>query len=85
MPSSEKGKRWRKKHPQKWRAKKKRYYASGDYGKNGGDAWNNEDKAHIIATDRPSDRVLSLALGRTINAVQIKRREALRSLGATIG
>jgi len=67
-------KEWRKKNPQKWAAmKKKNYSKSRKNAINGNRLWKAEDVALITAEDRPTDAELSKLIGRSVQAIQVKR------------
>lgn len=67
-------KAWRKLHPEKWRRLRKENYARGRincYRRRA--PWSNEEDLRITAPDRPSDRELALELGRSVQAIQVRR------------
>lgn len=70
----EKNKAWRQKYPDRWRASKKRNYDRGAVEcRNSREKWTHLDEQLIVAIDRPTDRVLSLLLGRSVRAIQKRR------------
>jgi len=71
-------KQWRKKHPEAWKAVKKKYYdqfipnAYNQYLQ-----W--EDKELNFILDRKfSDRIISKKIGRSVKAIQVKRSRLKR-------
>lgn len=72
-------KKWRKLHPDEWRKYRKENYARGRINCHRRRApWTNEEDNRITAPDRPKDRTLALELGRSVQAIQI-RRNLIRS------
>jgi len=72
-------KRCRKLHPELKRRQKLRYYRQ--FQKNGrrkGQPWTPSELRQILAR-RSTDRVLSQRLGRSVQAIQMKRSEILRA------
>jgi hypothetical protein len=70
--------RWRKEHRKAWRqmraAQKRRYYEqSQSNDRRKGIRWTPAEDARITAEDRPTDRKLSKALGRSMQAIQQRR------------
>jgi hypothetical protein len=70
--------RWRKEHRKAWRRmraeQKLRYY--GQFQRNDrqkGKRWTPNEDAKISAKERPTDRKLSKALGRSLQAIQQRR------------
>ena len=75
--------RWRKQNRKAWRrmraAQKRRYYQqSQNNNRRKKKRWTPAEDARITAADRPSDRKLSKALGRSVQAIQ-QHRSCLRS------
>ena len=67
-------KRWRFRHPKERHTDKKRYYNRHNKNRiNSRAEWTLSEMALIVAPDRPLDRILSQKLGRSVEAVQIKR------------
>ena len=76
-------KRYGKLHPELKRRQKLRYYRQ--FQKNGrrnGQPWTPSELRQILAR-RSSDRVLSRRLGRSVQAIQMKRSQMLRANGTT--
>jgi hypothetical protein len=70
--------RWRKQNRQAWRrmraAQKRRYYQqSQTNNRRKGKRWTPAEDARITATDRPTDRKLSKAMGRSVQTIQQRR------------
>jgi hypothetical protein len=70
--------RWREKHRKEWRqlraGQKRRYYAqSKRNNRRRGKRWTPNEDARISAKDRPPDRKLSKAMGRSMQAIQQRR------------
>jgi len=70
--------RWRKEHRKAWRpmraAQKRRYYEpSQRNNRSKGMRWTETGDARIAAKDHPTDRKLSKALGRSVQAIQRRR------------
>jgi hypothetical protein len=70
--------RWKKQNPKAWRrsrAKQKlRYYRQFQKNtRHKGMRWTPVEDARITAKDRPTDRKLSKALGRSVQAIQQRR------------
>ena len=70
--------RWRAKHPEKWRAmraaQQRRYYAQFRLkGPRRRKLWTPKEDARITAKNRPTDRKLSKALRRSVQAIQRRR------------
>jgi hypothetical protein len=75
--------RWREENRNEWRkmrsAQKRRYYEqSKKNNRRKGLRWSEAEDARITAKDRPTDRKLSKALGRSMQAIQ-QRRSSVRS------
>jgi len=73
--------RWRQENPKAYRLmrarQKRRYYLQ--FAKNNRrrfKRWTAAEIERITAKDRPTDRVLSKALGRTVQAIQSQRYQA---------
>lgn len=67
-------KRWRKKHRIQFNNWKREYNQSSQASaRNSGSEWSSVEMAAIVATDRLSDRELSRKLGRSIQAIQVRR------------
>ena len=74
--------RWREQHRKTWRqtrsAQKRRYYQrSQNNNRRKGKRWTEVEDARIAAKDRPPDRKLSRALGRSVQAIQQRRSSLL--------
>lgn len=68
-------KKWRRKHPKKWQAVKKRYYAKfagKTKNKNHKQRWTIEEIS-FLNSDSLSDRELHVLIGRSVNAIQVMR------------
>ena len=70
--------RWREEHRKEWRqlraVQKRRYYAqSRRNSRRKGKRWTPVEDAWITAKDRPPDRKLSRAMGRSMQAIQQRR------------
>ncbi len=73
-------KRWRKNHPDRRRRDKNRHYDTGEGPKhNEYQSWGQAEDRAITASNRPTDRVLAVQLGRTVRAIQ-NRRNVVKSL-----
>lgn len=71
-------KKWRKGHPETRNAGRKRHYEQSRPGaRNSKERWTTEHDALIIADGRPSDRQLAAQLGRSMQAIQIRRMRIL--------
>lgn len=69
-------KRWRSKNPKKRNNQRQRYYSkSRDGASRSGIVWKMSEIRQIMNPDKPVDSVLALILGRTVQAIQEKRRE----------
>jgi hypothetical protein len=67
-------KRWRKRNPKKRYLQEIRYYQrSNQNPPSSRDRWTGSDMTIIIASNRPCDRVLARKLGRSMQAIQVKR------------
>lgn len=66
-------KAWRQAHPERRAADRKRHYAQTQGAPNTRRPWTSADLNRIVADDRPSDRVLSAELGRSMQAISIMR------------
>jgi len=69
---------WRKQNRKGWRRmrpeQKRRYYQqSQNNNRRKGKRWTPVEDAKITAKDRPTDRKLSRALGRSVQAIQQRR------------
>jgi hypothetical protein len=77
MPSSPAyRRRWRAEHKAAVRSEKLRYYRQ--FQKNNGRShrpWSEAELSLVVARKRPSDRILSENLGRSVQAIQQKRAE----------
>lgn len=77
----EHNKAWRKRHPEKRYAGQKRYHGRNRKDlkntRNSRQEWTGAEMSAIISPNRPSDRILSRKLGRSIKAIQIKRGRVL--------
>jgi hypothetical protein len=78
------GKRKRKNYPSNkaWRennrkvfesSKKKNYAKTREFAVNDGKIWLKMDERMITASGRPCDRILAKKLGRSVQAIQIRR------------
>ena len=70
--------RWRKEHRKAWRQMRaeqnRRYYQQSQRNnRRRGERWTPAEDARVTAMDRPSDRKLSKALGRSMQAIQQRR------------
>jgi hypothetical protein len=63
---------WRRKNPEKWQRQKTRYYRRSRTGSKRKE-WTEEALDLITAEDRPSDQALSKRIGRSVEAIQVKR------------
>lgn len=71
-------KKWRKTHPKTRNEGKKRHYAKSRVGaRNKNARWNLQDETLILAEDRPIDAKLAVTLGRSVQAIQVKRTKLL--------
>lgn len=65
---------YRQRHAAEVQAQKKAYYrATAQVARNNGKEWTTAELDAITAADRPSDRVLAARLGRSMQAIQVKR------------
>lgn len=75
----EKTKRWRLCHPKKRYRQKKRYCArhrdTFEEGRNAHTRWTRTEMDRITAPNRPPDTILTKELGRSLQAIQIKRNK----------
>jgi hypothetical protein len=72
-------KEWRKKNPAKYQAMKKKYYArfAGAINNiNHGHIWSTEELI-LLEADELTDRELHVLIGRSVNAIQIRRSRML--------
>ena len=69
----ENNKRWRKEHPHRWLAGKRRYYRQfQENAHNKNQEWSIED-INIILERKISDRNISFLIGRSVGSIQCKR------------
>lgn len=77
MSSYVHNKTWRIRHPKKRYESKKRYYRrhrnNPQNRKNSGQEWTPSELKRITARVRPPDSVLARKIGRSVEAVQVKR------------
>ena len=74
-------KEWRKKNREKHNAHKRRNYAKGAlHDTNSCLPWTVKDTQLIMAKDRPCDRVLAKKLGRSVQAIQVRRSKVKNKL-----
>lgn len=70
-------KRWRQRYPEKRKASTRRYYAkhreAPENQLNRRKWWTADEVALITAPNRPSDPILAKQLGRSVQAIQVKR------------
>ena len=72
-------KKWRKKHPDLRNEEKKRNYAkTRRNATNSNLSWTGEEIKMIFSPNRPSDREMSAILGRSVQAIQVKRAKTPR-------
>jgi hypothetical protein len=64
---------WRLRNPHKRQSGKQRNYAQTQGAENTGAIWSDSEMEAILADDRPHDRVLAAKLGRSVQAIQVKR------------
>jgi hypothetical protein len=82
LPKSnyEYNKKWRLRNPDKRnKGKKINYSKTRKNAKNTGRPWGDHEVRRIFSTDRPSDRELSVELGRSVQAIQVKRSKTIPS------
>lgn len=73
-------KRWRDSNRDQWNEGKKRNYAQGrENASNSKESWTSDDDSAICAENRPSDRELAKQLGRSVQAIQVRRTRLLKS------
>lgn len=83
--------RWREEHRKEWRqlraGQKRRYYEkSKKNNRNKGKRWTRIEDTRITAKDRPPDRKLSKAMGRSMQAIQQRRSSLpLRTTPLSLG
>jgi hypothetical protein len=71
-------KTWRYRYPQKRNLERRRYYARLAQGcPNAREPWSKQDIEAILAPNRPSDRELARSLGRSVQAVHVRRSTIL--------
>ena len=77
-------KRWRLTHPEKRHAQKKRNYAQTQGEKITRRKWTQHEDAQILVEGemRPSDAMLAKTLGRTVQAIQLRRSKLLKPITA---
>ena len=64
----------RKRHPEKWKESKRRYYSKSKWSaRRAGEKWSYHETQLIIASNRPPDSVLARKLGRSIKAILARR------------
>ena len=73
-------KKWRRNNPHAHAEEKKRNYRQTQNAKNSHKQWTNEHTAMIIDPNRPSDRKLSEVIGRSVQAIQVRRSILLTPL-----
>ncbi len=67
-------KKWRLRYPDRRNSQKKRYYKKTAVGaKNSRIKWTTKEIDSIIASNKPRDTVLAKKLGRSVEAIQVKR------------
>lgn len=70
-------KKWREENPEKRKAEKKKYYKKNrEHPKNqrmSGTFWTEEDLFLIISTKKESDAIIARIIGRSVQAIQVKR------------
>ena len=70
---------WRERHPKlRYCGKKKYCQRNAVNRKNSGSHWTIEEERLVLSEGRPCDRVLARELGRSIQAIQIKRSKLVR-------
>lgn len=75
-------KKWRKKYPEKRAAERKKNYEKGrKFDKNTRASWTSEHEGMITAADRLPDRELAKNLGRSVQAIQVRRTRVLALQG----
>ena len=78
------GKRWRTNNPLKRNEMRKKNYAATRKGAvNSKRLWSGEEIIKIFSPDRPCDRVLANQLGRSVQAIQIKRSKTVTPFNNT--
>jgi len=65
-------KKWRLKHPEERNKQRKRYYKQFQNAKNSRKRWSPEDIDEVLFS-HPCDRDLSHEIGRSVQAIQVKR------------
>ena len=78
--------RWRKRFPEKRNEERKRYYdqfLSGNF--NEGKWWSQEDDQLILNRPHLHDRVLHKILGRSVEAIQVRRSKLRKKICETLG
>lgn len=74
-------KRWRRRNPGAWNDSKKRNYERGAVNtENEKRRYAPEELERIIASDRPCDRQLAIELGRSVQALQVKRSYLMKKV-----
>ena len=76
------GKLWRLKHTAYRNEERKTYYAKHrtlETTRNEGQRWSKEEITLIMDANRPSDPELAKQLGRSVQAIQVKRTKLLRA------
>ena len=70
---------WRKKHPDDWKASKKRYYDKHSYSPNGWRRWTPEE-IRMCLDHSISDVELSKRIGKSVRAIQVKRHNLKKEI-----
>ncbi|MFA7254216.1 MAG: hypothetical protein WC107_06735 [Patescibacteria group bacterium] len=69
---------WKKRHPDRRNALRKANYRSTvKNARNSHKPWEPEEDSAIIAANRPRDRELSALIGRSVQAIQVRRTKLL--------
>lgn len=72
-------KAWRLANPKTRNRQRKTHYAKTRDAANRGQEWTNAEMEAITADDRPADKILSGNLGRSVQAIQVKRAKIRHS------
>lgn len=76
--------RWRLKNPDKRNEQKKRNYRQTQGQQRTRRVWTEEEERQILATPRETDATLAKRIGRSVQAIQLRRSKLLKTVRVTV-